>query len=114
MAITADDRYLFTGVRANDIDSFSPEDHPDDENDDVKVFRVSDGRMVKHCRGIFGITVWSMIATPDNKYLFVSGRVNGDPYLRQICLKSQEVVHDYGELMTLLFFICKQQETANT
>jgi hypothetical protein len=79
MAITADDRYLFTS---------------DYNNGDVKQFRVSDGRMIKDYGPLFGLGIGSMITTPDNKYLFAGS----DRYLKQVCLESKQVVHDYGQI----------------
>jgi hypothetical protein len=70
MAITADDRYLFAS----------------DHWGEVKQFRVSDGRMVKHYGQLFKYGIQSMTTTPDNKYLFTGGTSG---YLKQICLKSQ-------------------------
>jgi hypothetical protein len=37
----------------------------------------------------------SMVTTPDSKYLFAAS-VRGQ--LKQICVESQEVVHDYGKI----------------
>jgi hypothetical protein len=90
MAITADDRYLFTS---------------DSWNGTVKQFRVSDGRMIKDHGQLFhdGIRkkfispggIKSMVTTPDSKYLFAAS-VRGQ--LKQMCIESQEVVHDYGKI----------------
>ena len=82
MAITADDRYLFTG----------------DLYGNVEQFRMSDGRKIIQYPNLFqrgGIS--SMVTSPDKKYLFV-GESGGDGCgsLKQICIESQQVVHDYG------------------
>ena len=80
MAITADNRYLFTG---------------DIEDGDVKQFRVSDGRMIKHYHQLLEDGISSLITTHDSKYLFAGGKRG---QLKQICLESQELVHDYGKI----------------
>ena len=80
MAITADNRYLFVGSLYLG---------------DVKQFRVSDGSMIKHYRGVCDGGVRSMITTPDSKYLFAGGE-HGT--IEQICPESQEVVHNYGKI----------------
>jgi WD40 repeat protein len=78
MAITADDKYLFTS---------------DIHRCDLKQFRVSDGRLVKHYLRLFENGIGSMITTPDSNFFFASS----EGKLKQICLESQEVVHDYGQ-----------------
>ena len=62
MAVTADDRYLFTG------DSFGNLEH----------IRVSDGRkVIQYLKNFKRGGISSMVTTPDNKYLFV-GESGGD------------------------------------
>jgi hypothetical protein len=49
--------------------------------------------MIKDYGAIFqNDGVASIITTPDNKYLFVGSTLG---YLKQICLESQEIVHNY-------------------
>jgi hypothetical protein len=55
MAITVDNRYLFTS---------------DPWDFEIKQFRVSDGRMIKHYGGLIHIGIDRVITTPDDKYLF--------------------------------------------
>ena len=76
MAITADGRYLFTS---------------DDQDGDVKVFRVNDGRVIKLYRRLFDGGVMSLITTPDNKFLFAAGTYD----VKQINVESKKVVHHY-------------------
>ena len=55
---------------------------------------MSDGQLIKEHGPVFaGYGVYSMATTHDNKWLF-AGSTKG--HLVQICLESQEVVHDYG------------------
>jgi hypothetical protein len=52
--------------------------------------------MIKDYGVIFeGEGVFSMIISPDNRNLFAAS-IGGQ--LKQICLESQEVVHDYGKI----------------
>jgi WD40 repeat protein len=81
MAISSDDKYLFT----SDCE----------ENCHVKQFLVSDGQMVKDYGALFERGIASITTTPDNKYLF-AGSDKG--HLKQICLERREVVHDYGKI----------------
>jgi WD40 repeat protein len=80
MAITADDRYLFTG---------------DCKNATIKQFRVSDGRVIKNYPQLFEGGIVIMTTTLDNKYLFAGGNFGE---LKQICLESQEEVRHYGKI----------------
>jgi WD40 repeat protein len=59
----------------------------------LKQFSVRHGKMIIDYGRNFGFE--SIITTPDNKWLFASCR---EGYLMQICLKSQQVVHDYGQI----------------
>jgi WD40 repeat protein len=82
IAISSDDKYIFTS------DQFY--------NGHVKQFSVRTGKMIKD----FGEEFWgegirSIITTPDGKYLFAAGNHG---HLKQICLESQQVVHDYGRI----------------
>jgi WD40 repeat protein len=52
--------------------------------------------MVKDYGALFGDSgIKSIITTPDKRFLF-AGSYEG--HLKQICLESQEVVHDYGKI----------------
>ncbi len=81
MAITADNKYLFTnGGRGGD----------------VKQFRVSDGVMIKLYEGVLEDGINVMTISPDNKYLYVGGDSGGDGgigvgVLDKICIESQKV-----------------------
>jgi hypothetical protein len=55
---------------------------------------VSDGRMIEHNRRMYGRGIKYMITTPDSKYLFAVDK--HDDNLKQICIETQKVVHDYG------------------
>jgi WD40 repeat protein len=76
IAITSDDKYLWTS----------------DYNGNVKQFSVRNGQMIKDFGAMFEHGIRSLMTTPDNKWLFV-GSWFGD--LKQICLESQQLVHDY-------------------
>jgi WD40 repeat protein len=80
LAITADNRYIFTS---------------DSDKADVKQFRISDGCVIKHYERLFHGGIASIITTPDSKYL-IAGGGSGD--LIQICVESQEVVHEYTKI----------------
>jgi hypothetical protein len=51
--------------------------------------------MIKHYSALSENGIASMATTPDSKYLF-AGSDTGN--LQQICVESQEVVHDYGKI----------------
>jgi WD40 repeat protein len=82
IVISSDDKYLFT----SDCE----------DNGHVKQFLVRNGQMTKDHGVIFeDNAIRSMITTPDNNYLF-TGSFSG--HLKQISLKSQQEVHDYGKI----------------
>jgi hypothetical protein len=51
--------------------------------------------MIKDYSALIRHGIWSMITTPDGKYLFAGGDFGK---LMQICVESLEVVHDYGQV----------------
>jgi hypothetical protein len=58
---------------------------------------MKNGQMIKDYGIVFDNDgVFSIITTPDIKYLFAGSSVGGR--LKQISLESQEVVHDYGKI----------------
>jgi WD40 repeat protein len=81
IAITSDDRYLYTSDFL--VGGW------------LKQFSVRSGKMIKYWGSTFHDGVSSMIITPDNKWLFAG---NYDEHLEQISIDSQQKVHDYGKI----------------
>jgi WD40 repeat protein len=79
IAITSNDKYLFTSVY--------------ETNGHVRQFSVRNGQMIKGQGAILERDgVWSITTTPDNKWLFAA--IN-KWHLKQIYLEIQEVVHEF-------------------
>ena len=82
IAITSDDKFLFTSGEEN--------------NGHIKKFLVIGGQMMKDQGVIFkNGGVWAINVTFDNKYLFAGSEVGN---LKQISLEIGTVIHDYGEI----------------